>query len=397
MPETYAPGAKPSTALLASMDVEGRDAGPLLGLTFVVKDNIDVAGLVSGNGHPAYAASHPPAREHAPPVTRLLAAGARLIGKAQMDEMAYSLLGANPNYGTPVNPKAPDRHPGGSSSGSAVATAAGLVDFALGTDTAGSCRAPASFCGVFGFRPSHGLLSLDGVVPLAPSFDTIGWFARDAQTLARVGAELLPVDRVRASFSAGAILSEAFTGCPEQESELLLGALAALRSDSAPREPTLGEEFWRSALSHFRNFQAYEAHRSQGAWVASERPCLSEGVAERFAYAARVSEEQKRASDAFRAEARERLDAFLGADGFFLLPTTPFFAPRLDENAGRLDEKRYAMMRLFQLASFFGLPQVSIPLATGDLPPLGLSVIGPRGSDRGLLAFSRSVATRAAD
>ena len=141
-------------ALSVALDVKGNERGPLAGLSFVVKENIDVAGQVSTNGHPEFAASHAPAKANAPVVTTLLAAGARLVGKSQMDEMAYSLMGANAHYGTPINPRARDRHPGGSSSGSAVAVAAGLADFALGTDTAGSCRAPASFCGVFGFRPN---------------------------------------------------------------------------------------------------------------------------------------------------------------------------------------------------------------------------------------------------
>ena len=135
-------------------------AGPLAGATFVVKENIDVAGHVSTNGHPKWAMTHAAAARNAPVVDRLLDAGARLVGKTNMDEMAYSLLGANPHYGTPINPAAQDRHPGGSSSGSAVAVAAGLVNFAIGTDTAGSCRAPAAFCGILGFRASHGAVSM---------------------------------------------------------------------------------------------------------------------------------------------------------------------------------------------------------------------------------------------
>jgi amidase len=381
-------------ALIASLDRPGRVEGALAGLCFVVKDNIDVEGFVSGNGHPAFAASHALATVSAPAVERLLAAGARLVGKAQMDEMAYSLLGANPHYGTPRNPKAPERHPGGSSSGAAVAVAAGLADFALGTDTAGSCRAPASFCGVFGFRPSHGTLAQNGVVPLAPSFDTIGWFARDAATLAKVGDALLPQDLGEPRFAQGMGLSEACAACPEAEASLFRAAFDGLQGQSPMRELALGDAFWAPALTHFRNFQAYEANASHGAWITQAQPSFGSGVAERFAYAARVTPEQKRAAEIFRSEARRRIDALIGDEGFLVLPTTPFFAPMLDERAESLDNKRYAMMRLFLIASFFGLPQVSLPLATGDLPPLGLSVIGPRWSDRALLAFAEEVAAR---
>ena len=124
----------------------------------------------------------------------LLDAGARIVGKTHTDEMTYSLNGENAHYGTPVNVNAPGRIPGGSSSGSAAAVAAGLVDFALGSDTGGSVRAPASFCGIYGLRPTHGRISLEGACALAASFDTVGWFARDPALLERVGRVLLRDD-----------------------------------------------------------------------------------------------------------------------------------------------------------------------------------------------------------
>ena len=380
-------------ALTVSLD-RGRTAGgALAGLTFVVKENIDVEGHVSRNGEPAFAASHAPAGLNAPAVDRLLAAGARLVGKAHMDEMAYSLLGANHHYGTPVNPAAPDRHPGGSSSGSAVAVAAGLADFALGTDTAGSCRAPASFCGIFGFRPSHGAVSSNGVVPLAPSLDTIGWFARDAATLNKVGSALLPDDLDTAPLSRPLVLSEAFVACPSREAELSRPALDALIKDFSAREAVIGEDFLSQMQSHFRDLQAFEAHQAHGAWIEAVRPEFGPGVAERFAYAASVTAEQKRAADEFRVRAREVIEDLLGVEGFFALPTTPFFAPPLGESEQELALKRNQMVRLFQIASFFGLPQVSLPLKT-PAPPLGLSLIGRRWSDRALLALAERLAPR---
>src|SRR5271155_634032 len=166
-------------------------AGPLSGLTFAVKDLIDVAGTPTGGGNPDWLKAQEPAATSAPAVEALLAAGATLYGKTITDELAFGLEGVNAHYGTPVNPACPDRIPGGSSSGSGVAVAAGLVDFALGTDTGGSVRVPASFVGVFGFRPTHGAVSTAGVLPFAPSYDTVGWFARDAGVLRRVGETLL--------------------------------------------------------------------------------------------------------------------------------------------------------------------------------------------------------------
>src|SRR5882724_9054694 len=175
--------------------LEGIATGPLLGCSFAVKDVFDIAGYRTGNGHPRWLETHPPAERTASAVERLLAAGARLVGKTYCDEMTYSINGENVHYGTPVNPRAPGRIPGGSSSGSASAVSGGLVDFALGTDCGGSVRIPASYCGIYGIRTSHGLVPADGVVPLAKSFDTVGWFARTASLMQRVGSVLLPAAR----------------------------------------------------------------------------------------------------------------------------------------------------------------------------------------------------------
>ena len=166
--------------------VAGASTGTLAGLTFAVKDLIDVAGIPTGGGNPDWERSHPVPSRHAWIVERLLQAGASVIGKTATDEVSLGILGENAFTGTPLNPAAPDRVPGGSSSGSASVVAAGVCDFALGTDTGGSVRVPASFCGLFGIRPTHGRVDFTGVLPQAPGSDTVGWFARDAGTFARV-------------------------------------------------------------------------------------------------------------------------------------------------------------------------------------------------------------------
>ncbi|HEX6004321.1 MAG TPA: amidase family protein, partial [Burkholderiales bacterium] len=178
--------------------LKGSGSGPLAGLTFGVKDIYDIAGHRTGFGSPDWFATHAAAARTAPTVQRILNAGADMVGKTHTDELTYSLNGENPHYGTPVNVNAPGRIPGGSSSGSAAAVAAGLCDFALGSDTGGSVRAPASYCGIYGIRPTHGRVSLEGACPLAPSFDTAGWFARDATLLERVGQVLLGEARAQA-------------------------------------------------------------------------------------------------------------------------------------------------------------------------------------------------------
>lgn len=361
--------------------------GPLSGATFVVKENIDVAGHISTNGHPQWSATHGPARANAAVVDRLLGAGARLVGKTHMDEMAYSLMGANPHYGAPINPAAPERHAGGSSSGSAVAVAAALVNFALGTDTAGSCRAPAAFCGVYGFRSSHGAISMEGVAPLAPSLDAIGWFARDLPCMTAVGDILLPEDADARGFEEGVLLSDAFSGAETQFAAAAAPAIDLLKSGPW-REGRLDDEFFRAALGHFRNLQAHEAWASHGAWITTHHPTFGKGVEERFAISAKVTVEQKKAAEAFREEARKKIDALLGEKGFLVVPTAPFRSPLLTESEEQLDAKRYQMMRLFLIASYFSLPQISLPLPASEAP-VALSFIGRRGSDRQLLALAQ--------
>ncbi len=172
--------------------LHGSPTGPLVGESLAVKDLYDVAGLSVGAGNPARLAATTPADADAPVVAALLAAGASLRGIAQTDEFAYSLAGTNAHYGTPPNPAAPGRISGGSSSGSAAAVALGEASIGLGTDTGGSIRVPAAYQGLFGIRTTHGAVSRVGVLPLAPTFDAVGWMTRDAGLLARVGAVLVP-------------------------------------------------------------------------------------------------------------------------------------------------------------------------------------------------------------
>src|SRR6516225_12387728 len=180
-----------SNAFVTTFDLSPTGSGPLDGLCFVVKDTIDVAGFKTGCGNPTWRDTHPAAAVHAVCIEQLLRAGAHCAGKTICDELAFSLLGENYFYGTPLNAYAPDRVPGGSSSGSASAVACGLVDFALGTDTGGSMRVPASNCGIWGMRPSHGFISVAGVLPFAPTFDTVGLFAQSVEVLTRAATVLL--------------------------------------------------------------------------------------------------------------------------------------------------------------------------------------------------------------
>jgi amidase len=371
--------------------LNGSGSGPLAGLKFGVKDIYDIAGHRTGFGSPDWLATHEPATRTAPVVAALLAAGADMLGKTQTDELTYSLNGENAHYGTPVNVNAPGRIPGGSSSGSAAAVAGGLVDFALGSDTGGSVRAPASFCGIYGIRPTHGRLSLEGACPLAKSFDTAGWFTRDAVLLERVGRVLL---RDAPASSPGPVLlaEDAFALLDTAAREALQPALArATAVLGAPRTVTVSTEGLPLWFQAFRILQGAEIHAQLGAWVARVRPKLGPGVKERIEWTATIHPGEIAQAQAMRDAARARMDALLADNAVLLLPTVPDIAPLRNTPGAALDDFRARAMSLLCIAGHAGLPQVTLPLATLQGCPLGLSLVAARGADTLLLRLANLI------
>jgi amidase len=373
------------------VEVGGAPTGPLAGVTLAVKDVFDIAGSITGAGSPDWLRTHPPAERTAPVVQRLLDAGARVIGKTQTDELVYSLNGENAHYGTPVNPRAPGRIPGGSSSGSASAVAGGLADVALGTDCAGSVRLPASFCGIFGFRPTHGRVSADGAVALAPSFDAVGWFARDAELLERVGRVLMPEPpppsprRVLVVTDAFALVGDRMTDALRPGVDGVTGAVE--RAGPVLAHPSgLGElKDW------FRVLQAFEVWATHGEWVRRVKPDFGPGIKERYEWAATVTADQIEGPRQAREQFAARLDAMLADGAVLCLPTAPGIAPLLKTPADALETFRAQAIGLLSIAGLARLPQVSLPLGTLDGCPVGLSLVGRRGSDLALLALARSL------
>jgi len=359
-------------------------SGPLDGTTFAVKDLIDVAGTVTGGGNPDWAAGRPPAARSAPAVDRLLAAGARLAGKTVTDELAFSLEGDNHHYGTPPNPAAPGHLPGGSSSGSASVTAAGLVDFALGTDTGGSVRVPASFCGLYAMRPTHDRIPLDGVVPFAPGYDTIGWFARDPAMLARVGAVLLgPEDD--GDITRLLVATDAFALADDDVAAALRATLPPAAEmtvfDGAPAD-------WREA---YRVLQGAEIRQSLGAWIDAQRPGFSPAIAPRFADAATITTADVARWRPWRDRVTARLAALLPADTALLLPTSPVPALPLAAGPAVIGDFYARTLTLTAVAGHAGLPQVTWPAARIGGRPVGLSLVGPAGRDRALLRMMETL------
>ncbi|KAL0382689.1 UNVERIFIED_CONTAM: Amidase 1 [Sesamum calycinum] len=298
---------------------------PLSGLTFAVKDIFDVEGKVTGFGNPDWARTHSVATSTAPAVLSVLKAGAVCVGKTVMDEMAYSINGENMHYGTPTNPCAADRVPGGSSSGSAVAVGAMLTDFSLGTDTGGSVRVPASYCGILGFRPSHGVVSTSGVIPMAQSFDTVG---KDSKNNDKSINDLL------------LIVSE-----------------------------------------------RYEFKNNHGEWVRSVNPHLGPGISERVWNALRTTDESIDVCRLLKSELRAALSDLLGDFGILAIPTVPGPPPKLQTEPTTLETFRAKAFSLLSVAGVSGFCQVSIPFGMHDDLPIAVSLVAKHGSDGFLLSF----------
>ena len=373
--------------------LDGAADGPLSGLTFAAKDIFDVAGHVTGGGNPDWKASHQPATGTAWAVRTLVDAGATMVGKTVTDELTRGILGENPHYGTPVNPRAPGHVLGGSSSGSVSAVAGGLVDFALGSDTGSSVRVPASFCGLYGIRPTHGRVSVDGMIAQAPSFDTAGWFARDSETFSRVGAVLLQGEMEQPRPRRLVVAEDAFEAADAAVAEALKPAIETVASligeSSTERLAPTGLADWASQGRVLQSREAWEMFED---WIDRVGPRLRFSVADSFALGRSVSDAEVAEANAARQSVVTRMDTVLARGTVVCLPTTPTVAPPVGQT---LSEQRVLGQRLEMLtrvAGAIGAPQVSLPLADVDGLPVGLSLLGPRGSDEALINLAREVA-----
>jgi len=376
--------------------IAGRPGGALDGLSFAVKDLIDIAGIPTGGGTPDWPTGRTIPAEHAWVVAQLLAAGASVIGKTITDEVSLGILGENAHDGTPLNPAAPDRVPGGSSSGSASAVAGEACDFALGTDTGGSVRVPASFCGLYGIRPTHGRLDFTGITVQAPDSDTVGWFARDAGIFARVGAVLfgapcpskLPTKLIIATDAFG--LADPAVAAALQP---MVHRLAALLGHSAERilAPP-GLTAWQGAQ---RVLQSSQSLQTFAPWLDRQNPRLAFNVARGLVLASQITDADRTRSALIRLEARARMRHLLQPGTVICLPTTPFPAPLRGLPLSTLNVLRERMSCLTSHGGLTGVPQVNLPGATVDGTPVGLSIIGAPGTDLELLAIARNFAGQA--
>jgi amidase len=372
--------------------IEGRQGGPLAGLTFAAKDLFDVAGVVTGGGNHDWPTGRPIPAKHSWAVQTLLDGGATLIGKTITDEVSLGILGESAFDGTPKNVKAPGRVPGGSSSGSAAAVAAGICDTALGTDTGGSVRVPASFCGLHGIRPTHGRIETTGMMAQAPTSDTTGWFARDAATFAKVSSVMLgekiphglPTSLVIAVDAFGFADANVATALQPMVQKLA-SVIGHSREDiMAPQ----GLSTWARAQTTLQPVEALNTFKS---WLDERNPRFAFSVAKRLVMASMIPASDQAWAKLMRQEARARLAHLLPEGTILCLPTTPFPAPPVGQALSILDPLRDRITCLCAQGGLAGHPQVNLPGATVDGLPVGLSIIGARGSDSQLIAVAKAM------
>ena len=369
-----------------SEPIRGSGNGPLAGKTLVVKDLYDIAGRKTGNGNPDFYAATDPATETAATVQNLLDAGADVVGIAICDEFFYSLVGANAHYGTPQNLRATGRVPGGSSSGSAAALAAEMCDFALGSDTGGSVRIPAAFCGLYGIRPTHGRVDLTGGRAMAPSFDTAGWFTNGAELFKTVGSVALDDRTVAADIDRLLIAEDGFVQAEPAVADALRTVLAAAAGVLPTAEPVTvapgGLALWADA---FRVIQASEVKTTNLPWVEEHNAKLGAGIKERFEMVAAITPEETAAAQQVRESARERMAELVPPGTILCLPTAPVIAPKVDTPPDGLQFFRTNTLALTCISGHSGLPQINLPATNVDDCPVGLSFIGWVGGDEALL------------
>ena len=375
---------------------KGADVGPLAGTNFTAKDLYDVKGLVTGAGNPTVRDEGEPAAANALAVQALLDAGSDLVGTTVTVEFAWSFTGRNPHDGLADNPADPHRVPGGSSAGAAAPVAAGLCDLALGTDTGGSVRVPAAYCNLFGIRPTHGRVDATGVFPLAPSFDTVGWFARTPELLRSAADVLLTAPESRigvARPSRVTLLTDAFALADAEVRgglDTLVGAVADQLGGAIIEAQLTDEKTWQRWTSGFRVLQSAEAFAEHGDFYRRHGPSvLGDDVAARFEFASRVTDADRKAANGVRSEVLNRLEELTeGGTCVVLMPAAPTRAPL--RNRPETDTAAVSrLLRLTSIASLAGAPSVTVPSRTTT--PVGLSLVGAPGSDEMLIDLAAGV------
>lgn len=378
--------------LLGDPLVRGNPAGRLSGRTAAVKDLYAVAGQPIGAGVAAWLAEQGPAERNAAVVDTLLAAGVDITGITRTDQFAFSMSGQNADYGTPPNGPAPGRIPGGSSSGSASAVALGEVDLALGTDTGGSVRVPASYQGIFGIRTTHDLVDRTGLLDLAPSFDTVGWFTRGGRLLLDLGELLIPPDRRRPLKPSQVLIAPALQESTEPAIARTTHQVATLTAELLQlplRQWQLTTSQLDEWVNAFRAIQSYEAWQIRGDWITAHPGALGAEVEARFLAGRAADEERITVARGVVDGAHHQLRELI-KDAVLVQPAASSVPPPIDQPAV-IEQVRAFTQRQTCIASLGGLPSVSVPgLGAGPLP-YNICLVGAPGTDLDLIELGGRV------
>ncbi|XP_057767406.1 outer envelope protein 64, chloroplastic [Salvia miltiorrhiza] len=392
---------------------------PLTGLSFAVSDVFNIEGFVTGFGNPDWSSAHEPATRTCPVVAALVDGGATCVGKTVVDDMALGVSGENKHYDTPTNPAAPARVPGGASSGAAVAVAAKLVEFSLGIDTDGGVRLPAGNCAVLGFRPSHGTVSLSGVITVSESLDTVGWFAKDPSVLRRVGHVLLQVPYAAQRNPRTFVIADdcfQLTKVPADRTQVVIKSIEKLYGRQVLRHEKLSD-YIKSKVPSLKTFsviqangdgkssplrmlanamqiiKSYEFRQNHHEWINSVKPTLDPVISAQLRETLDLTDADIEKCRTIRSELRSAINALLKDDGILVIPTAPGPPPKLEAKENFSKEYLIQATTLSSLASMSGCCQVAVPLGVHEKCPFSLSLLARHGGDRFLLDTLQSMYT----
>ena len=365
-------------------DISINNNGNLYKLKFVLKDMCDVKNLKTSCGNPDFFQKCDFAKEHAPFLKDLLVEGSILKGITICDEFFYSLIGENGHYGTPTNLNAHNCVPGGSSSGSAAALTTDLYDFSIGSDTGGSVRIPASFCGLIGMRPTHNRINTAGVYPMAPSFDTVGWFSKSTDIFQKVGDILLDkLERSDVDFKEYVIAEDLLELCDAEVQDNFNNYI----DGNLPNTPKINLSKHSKSLiaDNFRILQGGEVKENIIPWIKNNNPKISPEIRTRIEMASKITEVEVKKANVFRNKLIEEIETSLPEGTIAIFPTAPFSAPKKGQDDESLGSYRKRLMELTSIAGMTSRPQISIPKLKDKTGPVGISLLGWKYSDEILL------------
>ena len=365
-------------------DISLNEYGLLSNLNFVLKDMCDVKNLKTSCGNPDFFKKCDFANDYAPFLKDLLNEGPVLKGITVCDEFFYSLIGENGHYGTPTNLNAPSCVPGGSSSGSAAALTTDLYDFSIGSDTGGSVRIPASFCGLIGIRPTHNRINTKGVYPMAPSFDTVGWFANNPEIFQKVGNVLLNnIERSNVDFKQYVVAEDLLELCDAEVQDNFNNYINV----NIPNinKTRLSTNTKAIIADNFRILQGAEVKENIIPWIEKNKPNISPEIRSRIDMASKITDIEVNRALIFRKTLIDEIEKSLPEGTIAVFPTSPFSAPKSGQDDESLGSFRKRLMELTSIAGMTSRPQITIPRLKDKSGPVGISLLGWKYSDEILL------------